>query len=471
MDKVLILLTIIRMGELTFSQDQVCGKIVDEFERSYNLGNYDTIFSSFSVEMQQARPLEKTIDFFSDLRSHAGKIRSKNFIEFQNGTYASYKADFEKATLCLNISVDESRKINGLFIKPYPGEKTENKNVVNALTDLSKEQTEIIFNQLKVFPNKTQVSIAFIENGRTQFYGIVKENDTIKYIDNKDKVFEIGSVSKIFTATLLADAVLGKKVKLDDKINPCYHFQFKDNIQLDFKSLANHTSGLERLPSNLDLSKVDANNPYNEYDKDKLNSYLKNELKLSPNTPGKEYHYSNLGAGLLGYTLGIVQKSDYESLLKDKVFKKYKMTNSFTDRNQIKTELVKGLNDKGNEVSNWDFDVLLGAGGILSTVHDLSKFAIAQFDARNKDLTLTRIPTFTVNEEMKIGLGWHILKTGPDREVFWHNGGTGGYSSSIAIDIQYKNGIVILSNVSAFHPDMGNIDKLCFELMKYLEKK
>ena len=139
------------------------------------------------------------------------------------------------------------------------------------------------------------------------------------------------------------------------------------------------------------------------------------------------------------------------------------------DINKIKGNLVKGLNNEGNDVPNWEFSVLAGAGAIFSTVEDLSQFAISQFDNSNKELKLTRKKTFEVNENMDIGLGWHILKSQSKNFWYWHNGGTGGYSSSMVIDENTKNGIIILSNVSAFNPNMGNIDKLCIELMKTIE--
>mgnify|MGYP000138509557 FL=1 len=71
---------------------------------------------------------------------------------------------------------------------------------------------------------------------------------------------------------------------------------------------------------------------------------------------------------------------------------------------------------------------------------------------------------------MGIGLGWHIIKTSSGNDVNWHNGGTGGYSSSMIVDVENKNGIIILSNVSTFNPKMENIDALCFELIKTLKK-
>ncbi len=194
------------------------------------------------------------------------------------------------------------------------------------------------------------------------------------------------------------------------------------------------------------------------------------KLKLSHNQ-GEKYEYSNLGAGLLGYVLSKMANTSYENLLKTKIFSKYNMTSSTTNRNKIENRLIKGLNENGDEVPNWDFSVLIGAGGILSTVEDLSKFAIAQFDNSNKEMELTRTKTFSINGNMDIGLGWHIIKTKSGDEWNWHNGGTGGYSSSMVIDTKNRNGIIVLSNVSAFSKKMRNIDDLCFGLMKTLENK
>jgi CubicO group peptidase (beta-lactamase class C family) len=328
----------------------------------------------------------------------------------------------------------------------------------------------------KILPNNTQIAIAFIENGTTKYYGIIKESDTIRCVENKDKVFEIGSISKVFTSTLLADAVLDKRIGLEDDINRFYDFTFNDSIRIDFISLSNHTSGLEGFPSNLDVSEFlesEMNamykNPFKEYDEIKLKSYLKNDLKFDQ-TAEKEYNYSNLGVGLLGYTLGVLHGSSYEELLADKIFEKYGMTNSYSNANTVQVEIVNGLDNLGNFVRNWewDSDVLLGAGGILSTVADLAKFANAQFDSNNKELALTRIPTFTVNENVKVCLGWHIIDNGDNQELYWHNGGTGGYSSSMALDMDTQKGVVILSNVSIFNPE-HIIDTLCFELVKTMK--
>lgn len=336
-----------------------------------------------------------------------------------------------------------------------------NDSPVNALHDYPKGISEVIFSMTNDFPNNTQLSIAIIENNKTSFYGIIKTNDTIKPNKNQNKVFEIGSITKIFTSNILASFVEDDKIKLTDPINSYFPFNFNNSTIITFKDLANHTSGLSRLPENLDLS--NGINPYKNYGKRQLEEYLKNHLNLE-NGIKKSYSYSNLGTGLLGYTLGLVENTSIQELIQRLVFDKYKMCNSYTKPNSLDSILVKGQNSKGEIASNWDWDVLFGAGGALSTTEDLAKFAAAQFNPINTELALTKIPTFTINENMKIGLGWHILKSNKGEDVFVHNGGTGGYSSSIAINIDEKKAVIILSNLSGFHEKMGTIEKLCLHL-------
>ena len=155
-------------------------------------------------------------------------------------------------------------------------------------------------------------------------------------------------------------------------------------------------------------------------------------------------------------------------MLQTLIFDRYNLTNTFVSKEKIgERQLVTGLDEKGNEISSWDFDALSGAGSIISCTEDLVKFALEQFDSSNKELALTHIPTFTISDNMKIALGWHIItsvKTG--KEYSWHNGGTGGYSSCMALELVTKNGVIILSNTSSAD---GEIDKLCFGLLEKIK--
>ena len=104
----------------------------------------------------------------------------------------------------------------------------------------------------------------------------------------------------MFTSTLLAQYVLEGRVSLEDDITDYMHIDIKGNPGISFKQLANHTSGLPRLPSNIETESFDTENPYQAYDEKHLRQYLLEEIDLEQ-TPGERYSYSNLGAGLLGF--------------------------------------------------------------------------------------------------------------------------------------------------------------------------
>ena len=464
---IFILIVNLSHGQTEKAKNQI---VADNFMEMYNGANYQGIFSMFSEGMKEAVPQGETLSFLTGLKSQAGNITQREFIQYEKETYALYKTTFERAVLVLHISIDTNSKINGLLVKPFIPE-VNSENTIDNLTlkdsVITKKQSDILFENAKIFPNNTQIAIAIITNGETKYYGLKKKGDTISTIRNQKSYFEIGSISKVFTATLLANFVLEEKIKLEENINTYLQIPMHNNVEIAFLNLANHTSGLPRLPSNMDLTKVNPENPYANYREKELIKYLTQDLVLSNKG---DYEYSNLGFGLLGYTLSKKANVTYEKLLRDMIFSKYDMQHSTTDRNNLKGNLVKGLNREGKEVPNWDFSVLVGFGGIYSTAEDLSKFAMAQFDSRNKDLELTRQTSFTLNDNMDIGLGWHILKSQSEGLWFWHNGGTGGYSSSMVIEENSKNGIIILSNVSAFNPNKDNIDTMCFELMKTLRK-
>lgn len=330
----------------------------------------------------------------------------------------------------------------------------------------SSKQVELIKSYVQSFPAETQLSMAVIKNGKVYFRGVKRSDAGIHSINNEDRVFEIGSITKVFTSTLLAHMVNKGILKLEDYIHDGGEKESNLKEKITFLQLSNHTSGLPRLPSNLNLFTADPNNPYKNYDATMLTEYFVHDAKVS-HSPGLKYEYSNLGAGTLGYLLAQRVGSTFEDLLNDHITSKYGMMSTTTSREKIDSKLlITGLNNEGKETSHWDLNVLVGAGGILSSVKDMSKFALAQFNPVNKDLQLTHAATFKINENLDSGLGWMIVNTTVGNKWLVHNGGTGGYSSSMVLDVAQKNGIIILSNVSTYHKDTGNIEKLCFELMK-----
>ncbi|SDQ92758.1 serine hydrolase domain-containing protein [Flagellimonas zhangzhouensis] len=349
------------------------------------------------------------------------------------------------------------------------GNSQINKTVNNQIIDneiITLDQSKLIFEHTKVFPNNTQLALAFIENGSTKFYGVEKRNDSIFTVQNRNNAFEIGSITKVFTSTLLADFVIEDKLKLEDPINPYFDFGFNEEQEITFKTLANHTSGLPRMPSNFNFD-ISNQDPFSNYDEEKLNYYLANEMDLSFDEDGK-YEYSNLGAGLLGYTLSKIGNKPLNQLFHERIFSKYKMSNSTIGSENVSVYLVQGQSPEGLPVQNWNLASLSGAGDIISTTEDLSRFVLAQFQEDDKVLTLTRSETHVMNTKSSIGLGWHIRKDPSGENWIWHNGGTGGYTSCMVLNTESKNGVIVLSNVSALGDPMVHIDELCFELMRNL---
>lgn len=300
-------------------------------------------------------------------------------------------------------------------------------------------------------PNESQFSIAILRDTNVIFYGVKRVHDSIITIKNKDSRFEIGSISKVFTATLLANFVNEGKVKLDDEINKALPFQLKDDIKITYIQLANHTSGLEKQPFVLlpDWSPI---NPYRNLTNEDLKKYMKDKLHLL-SIPGQEYHYSTIGMGVLGYTLSTLANKDYETLLQEKIFSKYKMINSTSLRHWENENIVHGIDNRGIVFEkNWDIGYLKPGGGLVSTVEDLSKFAIAQFDSSNVELALTRKKTFETeikvkNNKMNIGLGWLIAEENTGEVYFCHGGVTRGFCSNMVLNIKRKTGMIVLTNV------------------------
>lgn len=336
----------------------------------------------------------------------------------------------------------------------------------------STQMREVVYEHLKDVPNGVQVSIAITdtEGTNTRVYDLKRENDTLNIIEGEKYAYEIGSITKVLTSTALASAIHQEMIGLDDLVNDQYNFSFKDGIELSYKTLANHTSGLPRLPSNLSLLEVSGDNPYQMYDKKRLYQYLSEDLVLDYPS-GEKSAYSNTGVALLGDALSRVFRQDYEDVIRERVFDRYRMTNSTFNRSEVKDLLVPALDGKGQPVSNWDMNVFNPTGGVISNVYDLSGFVKSHFLTDNEVLKLSRKRTHKINDHMDISLGWHMIKGKNGNNYYWHNGGTGGYSSSMVMDVENKTAIVVLSNLSALgNNTAGKADVLCFDLLKLLEQ-
>jgi D-alanyl-D-alanine-carboxypeptidase/D-alanyl-D-alanine-endopeptidase len=270
-----------------------------------------------------------------------------------------------------------------------------------------------------------------------------------------DTVYEIGSITKTFTATLLADAVLAGRFTLDTPVAdllPDFKIPDRNGKKITLGEIGTQHSGLPRLPANL-LPK-DPANPYADYDAEKLKAFL-GSYQL-PRDPGASYEYSNLAFGLLGYALGQSENSDYQTIVSHKIFQPLGMTMTGTKLNdEMISHLAPGHDESGGAAKNWDFDALSGAGAIRSTVNDMLRYLQANVGVGQSSLTKTmqfaQQPRKEMTANMRIGLAWMTT----DKGIIWHSGGTAGYRSFIGFSPDGRKGVVILTNTEADVDDLG----------------
>jgi len=333
---------------------------------------------------------------------------------------------------------------------------------------ISLEEKELIVKQIAEFPDQSEFSIAFVEGEEVLYYGLRKEKSGIKEVENQHHIFQIGSLSKVFTTQLLLFMIEEGKIKsLDEPVSENIELAIKGNPGFSFRQLASHSSGLPADPDNLGTTIFNAKNPYKEYSKEKFESYLQESLVME-NQPGEAYKYSNLGMTLLGYAISEVSGQSYEALLQEKIFGPLGMTQSSTFRDQLEGSFVEGRNKKGKITPAWDFQIVAPAGAISSNVTDLVKWVHWNFDAMKNSFSEMGETQFAHNEHMDIALGWHIRKTPSKTPFLWHNGGTGGFKSCLALNAEQEKAVIILTNVgrSALR---GQVDILCFKLMTMQE--
>jgi len=276
---------------------------------------------------------------------------------------------------------------------------------------------------------------------------------------NERSMYEIGSVTKVFTALALADMVSRGEVTLDDPVQRLLPADAtvpsRNGKTITLRLLSAQRSGLPRLPGN--LAPRDAQNPYADYDGAHLLDFLRGYTLTRD--PGERYEYSNLGVGLLGFALAQRGRESYEAMIARRILAPLRMTSTMiTMTPDSRTRLAHGYNGE-QEAAGWDFDALAGAGALRSDAVDMTAFLAAAMGLRATPLdsafALTEQTQFDAGSPaMDIGLGWHVMKR-PTMRIVWHNGGTGGYRSFIGFDPARKIGVVVLSNSAQSADDIG----------------
>lgn len=266
-------------------------------------------------------------------------------------------------------------------------------------------------------------------------------------------IFEIGSISKVFTALLLAETVQEGKASLDDPI--AKHLPADLNLPpeiaaITLEQLSSHTSGLPRLPPN--FAPKDPKDPYADFGISELHAALK-ASKLTGPAP-QPPAYSNFGQGLLGHLLSRVHQRTYEQLVNERIATPLGLKDTVITLTAEQRTRLAAPHSGAESASAWQFDALAGAGAIRSTAADLTTLAQALMKPADTPLSraweLVRQPRAETGDT-KFGLAVTIAKV-DGVTTYSHAGGTGGYRTHLEFAVEGNRGLVVLINNDALEP-------------------
>lgn len=331
-------------------------------------------------------------------------------------------------------------------------------NRLQATASYDEELVSQIYDRTKLYANDTRIAIGIIEDESVSFYGLVRRNDTLYNESNASVVFEIGSITKVMTAHVMS--ALSYEGVLDINASILDHIAV-DNEHLrpiTPQHLANHTSGLPRLPGNMGMAFMD---PYKNYKAEDLVAYLE-KYNQDPEI-GITSSYSNLGFGVLGYLMELLSGKSLENLFEEFIFAPSDMRNSSSLLSEVNNLAEPGRFALGSKAGYWNFDVMAGAGAVRSSADQMLRY-IHMLMSEAEVVKRLREPTFR-DDSIVIGNALMITERGGTGKTYWHNGGTGGFRSCMAFEVEGGVGVVVLSNVALGDKNDRNIDALCFDML------
>lgn len=280
-----------------------------------------------------------------------------------------------------------------------------------------------------------------------------------------DTEFEIGSVTKTFTAALLADSIERGEVRADTPLGGLLDLGDAPAAEITLDELASHRSGLPRLPLSPGffarswLSGITAGDPYPADPDAPL------DAARSARLDGRRgMEYSNLGSALLGQALAAAAGIAYPTLVEDRILAPLGLdaTTVPTSPEELAADAPIGRTASGRASAPWTLGGYAPAGSIRSTAADLEGFVRAALDGSAPGVDALE-PRFDTGEGDRVGYSWFVTEVqrpGAEAvEVTWHNGGTGGYASMVALDRATDRAVIVLSSTAV------SVDALAFELL------
>ncbi len=340
--------------------------------------------------------------------------------------------------------------------------------------NLKEEIDKIIRHETKITRENTPgmiIGIIFRDSTFVFPYGSITK-DTMESPD-QHTLFEIGGLTKVFTAALIQSLVADSIMCLDSSLNSYLPDTLKnEKFNATIHNLLTHTSGLPKFPLEFGTYDDTPDNPYANYHKNNLADFYKHYDAMP--SDGK-YSYSNVGYALLELAIEHVTQQPFDQLMQERILQPLHLSETtFVLEPEGEARLAQGYNVGGIPVDPWRFASFNASEGLKSTAHDLLTFLRANMLLHSSKLDQllvkqweTQLPT-DLNRDTYIGLGWHVIRQKKFANIILHPGSTSGHRVYAGFVPKTQTGVVILTNSEY---GIGGLGYLVLRMINFNWKK
>ncbi len=358
-----------------------------------------------------------------------------------------------------------------------------------------------IVGELSAHPGATGLVVAVVHRDQRAVFGYGQTSGADARVPGGDTLFEIGSITKVFTAALFAVLAAERLVDPGAPVRTLMPSLSRLPVEITLLRLATHTSGLPHMPSNSTRSMLhNRRNPYAAYSTAELFQYLSRYRPKRRSRAVDQINYSNLGFALLGLVLAQASGLSYEQALVNRLCDELAMQDTrITLTAEQQERLSPPHSASGKPVLNWDLPAFAGAGAFRSTADDMLRFLAANLAGSQSPLAKVLQSCHELHSEefppqrrlrglasglgqrgqdtgayrQGVALGWFVGRLGPEgRRVHWHHGATGGYRAFTGFVKSTETGVVVLANRGPGRLDMisgrTSADDIGFRVLEVL---
>lgn len=265
-------------------------------------------------------------------------------------------------------------------------------------------------------------------------------------------LYEIGSVTKTFTASilmmLLDERGLDADVTINELIGSDHELQLPEPYgdAITLSHMMSHFSGIPRLPGN--MIPADDSDPYKDYTIEAMIEYVSSMSYNRP--PGEEFEYSNLVYMLLGYLVSEIEGKAFDDVLSERLTLPLEMNSTFREVPETNEHRVAQGSAFGEPAASWHFDEMRGLGELRSSTYDMARYLKAQAGQLPlegiESVRKTHVPVQELSSGRQMTQGWFVYEMEDGDTIIGHGGGTGGYRAFAAFSKETGRGAVVLTN-------------------------